>query len=481
MTYLFLDPAADAARRDVFRLARSMGMGVTLIAPRPPADPTGVDRLIEADPTSPAAVLAATALVPGVEGVVNCSESCLRTQAALVERYGVPGIGPAAAAVCRDKQLMARRFEEHGVPIARRRIVTEASQLGEAVRAVGAPGVLKPATGVASLFTVRYDGEDELRRWFGEFAAAARDHGAAAIREMEGRWLVEEYLDGPAFSVESLTLGGETEHLAICRKGGMSRPFFRETGHVCPAPLREAQRRELLAVAGRAIAALGIADGVTHAELKLTSRGVRVLEVGARMGGGSIRQVVELATGVDLLAVTLELARGRRPQLAAAGGGEPGAPRPESEPDGAPPPAGRPEAGRAAASRSLFPERPCLVRDVERAAAALLDMPGVVTVNRWMRPGEVYRLPPDGYREVLGVVAAGDTPAEAIANAETAVARAGDLVELDFDAAAIAAADPADADPSDAASAGNRAAAREPAATAPQAAPRSGAAEEAAA
>jgi biotin carboxylase len=434
MTYLFLDPGADAARRDVYTLAQSMGMGVTLIAGRPPHDPTGVDQLIEANPTEPGAVLAATALTQNVEGVVNCSESCLRTQAALVERYGVPGIHPGTASVCRDKQLMARRFEEHGVPIARRRIVTKAADVEAAIRDVGCPGVLKPTTGVASLFTVRFDSEEELASRFEEFAAAAAHHPAAAIREMNGRWLVEEYLDGPAFSVESLTLAGETTHVAICQKGEMSRPFFLETGHVCPAPLSAERRDEMLDVAGRAVHALGITDGISHTELKLTSHGLRVLEVGARMGGGSIRQVVELATGVDLLAVTLELARGRKPEI-------------EPAPD------------RAAASRSWFPARPCLVGDVSRADE-LLDLPGIVAVNRWMRAGEVYRLPPDGYREVLGVVAVGDTPEQAIANAEAAIAAAerGEAVEVDYDEDAIRSAKPLAPDPSDAASAGNVAA-----------------------
>ncbi len=431
MTYLFLDPGADAARRDVYTLAQSMGMGVTLIAGRPPHDATGVDELIEVDPTDPGAVLAATALTQNVEGVVNCSESCLRTQAALVERYGVPGIHPETADVCRDKRLMARRFEQHGVPIARRAVVERKADLEAAVREVGCPGVLKPTTGVASLFTVRFDSAEELASRFEEFAAAAASHPAAAIREMNGRWLVEEYLDGPAFSVESLTLGGETTHIGICQKGEMSRPFFLETGHVCPAPLSAERRDEMLDVAGRAVHALGIADGISHTELKLTSRGLRVLEVGARMGGGSIRQVVELATGVDLLAVTLELARGRRPEIAAA-------------------------PGRAAASRSWFPTRPCVVRDVA-LADELLDLPGIVAVNRWMRAGEVYRLPPDGYREVLGVVAVGDTPQRAIANAEAAIAAAdrGEAVEVDYDEEAIRSARPPAPDPADAASAGN--------------------------
>jgi S-sulfo-L-cysteine synthase (3-phospho-L-serine-dependent) len=432
VTYLLLDPGADAARRDVYRLARSMGMGTTLVAPRMPDDAAGVDELIEVNPTEPGEVLAATALVKDVEGVVNCSESCLRTQAALVERFGVPGIHPETAAVCRDKQLMARRFEEHGVPIARRRIVTKAADIPEAVRDVGCPGVLKPTTGVASLFTVFFETEDELAGWFEEFHAAAADHGSTAIREMEGRWLVEEYLDGPAFSVESLTLGGETTHVAICQKGEMRRPFFVETGHVCPAPLGHELWREMEDVAARAIAALGVADGITHTELKLTSRGIRVLELGARMGGGSIRQVVRLATGVDLLEATLELARGRRPA------------------------APEPLHANAAASRSWYPDRPCLVRDMSRAED-LLDLPGIVAVNRWMRDGDVYRLPPDGYREVVGVVAVGETPQEAIANAEGAIATAerGDAIDVDFDEGAIEAAPPREADPSDAAAPGN--------------------------
>jgi biotin carboxylase len=428
VTFLFLDPGADAGRRDVYRLAQSLGMGVTLIAPRDPHDATGVDERIAANPTDPVEVLAATAHLTDIEGVVNCSESCLRTQAALVERHGVPGIDSETAAVCRDKQLMMRRFEQHGVPIGRRRVVSKLADIPEAVRDVGCPGVLKPSTGVASLFTVRFDSEDELDRWFAQFDAAASGHHSAAIREMDGRWLVEEYLDGPGFSVESLTLGGETTHVAVCKKGEMSQPFFLETGHTCPAPIAPDLREKMEDVAGLAIQALGITDGITHAEMKLTSRGIRVLEVGARMGGGSIRQVVKLATGVDLLELTLELARGRKPEIA-------------------------PLTDRGAASRSWFPDRPCVVRDLSRADE-LLDLPGIVAVNRWTQEGDVYRLPPDGYREILGVVATGDTPEQATERAEDAVAEAarGEIVELDYDADAIRNARPRDPDPADAAS-----------------------------
>ncbi len=258
---------------------------------------------------------------------------------------------------------------------------------------------------------------------------------------MDGRWLVEEYLDGPGFSVESLTRNGETTHVAVCKKGEMSQPFFLETGHTCPAPVAPDLREKMEDVAARAVAALGIRDGITHAEMKLTSRGIRVLEVGARMGGGSIRQVVKLATGVDLLELTLELARGRRPESLA--GGPVGARSVEA---GAAPFGG-------AASRSWFPDRPCVVTDIS-GADALLELPGIVAVNRWTQDGDVYRLPPDGYREVLGVVATGDSPEQATERAEAAVAEAarGEVVKVDYDEAAIASAVPRDPNPADAAS-----------------------------
>ena len=143
-------------------------------------------------------------------------------------------------------------------------VVSKVADIPEAVRDVGCPGVLKPSTGVASLFTVRFDSEDELDRWFAQFDAAASGHHSAAIREMDGRWLVEEYLDGPGFSVESLTLGGETTHVAVCRKGEMSQPFFLETGHTGPAPIAPDLREKMEDVAGLAIQALGITPTPTH-------------------------------------------------------------------------------------------------------------------------------------------------------------------------------------------------------------------------
>ena len=395
---LCLDPGADVTRRDVYSRMRERGVEVVLLnRVLRPWERGQVDRWIEGDPTDPAVALEAARRAAPLAGVLNCSESCLEAAAAVAEGLELPGPRPALARLCRDKLLMAERLPAAGVPQALRSVVTRAGELGAAAARVGFPCVLKPSTGVASIYTVRCETLGELERWFRRFSADVRAHAPAPLRRMEDRWIVEEYLDGPAFSVESLVVDGRVSHLATCRKGSVAPPFFREVGHSSPAGIDRQAERELHDLTDRTVAALEIDHCVTHAEFKVTRDGPRLLEIGARMGGGSIRQVVRLATGIDLLELTLDLALGRTPE-----------PRPRHR--------------GAAASRSLFPARAGRVAGLD--PAALLALPGIVAVNAWMRPGDVYHLPPRGLREVLGVVACGRDPEQAIRRAESAIVNA---------------------------------------------------------
>jgi carnosine synthase len=66
-------------------------------------------------------------------------------------------------------------------------------------------------------------------------------------------------------------------------------PYFNETGSNCPSILPRSQQKELIGLAVASVQALGLSLGVFHVELKYTSRGARLIEVNARMGGGPVR------------------------------------------------------------------------------------------------------------------------------------------------------------------------------------------------
>lgn len=51
--------------------------------------------------------------------------------------------------------------------------------------------------------------------------------------------------------------------------------------------------------------ACGFTQGVFHVELKYTSRGPRLIEINARMGGGQVRETHRRVFGVDLVEETL--------------------------------------------------------------------------------------------------------------------------------------------------------------------------------
>lgn len=122
-------------------------------------------------------------------------------------------------------------------------------------------------------------------------------------------------MPGPEFSVESVTYGGVTTIVTITKKRSSSGGYFVELGHTVPAMLQPEDLQAMCATVRDAIAALGITHSVTHTEVKLTPDGPKIVEIGARLAGGRIPELVELALGVDLWDATLSLALGEVPDL----------------------------------------------------------------------------------------------------------------------------------------------------------------------
>ena len=68
----------------------------------------------------------------------------------------------------------------------------------------------------------------------------------------------------------------------------------------------------IYAITERALNALGITNGASHSEYKITDDGrIYVMEIGARMGGDFIgSDLVQLSTGYDFLGGSIEVALG---------------------------------------------------------------------------------------------------------------------------------------------------------------------------
>ncbi|MGW2326253.1 ATP-grasp domain-containing protein [Streptomyces sp. NPDC001700] len=220
---------------------------------------------------------------------------------------GLPGIGRDAALGAQDKRVMRERLAAAGLNAPRFVALKDASAWEDAAH-LDFPVVVKPAHGFSSLGVTKAERPDELR--------AVVDEVWQICQHTLGEGLiVEEYLDGPEFAVESLAHHGEVTVCAIGYKGEPEGPYFEESVYRAPAVLPEAVRDAIRREVTAAHTALGITDGPTHTELRLRGGRPYLLELGARIGGSGVSgYIVRNVTGLDFAADALRIATGQPPR-----------------------------------------------------------------------------------------------------------------------------------------------------------------------
>jgi biotin carboxylase len=175
------------------------------------------------------------------------------------------------------------------------------------------PCVIKPTEGAGSA------GVTVARTAYGAVAAvrAAREQRGMYEMALDSRVLVQEYVAGTEYSVESITRNGTSTHLCLTRKTVTSGAHRVELGHGLPEDLPPNIERAVYAEVDKAIAAVGIRNGASHTEVMLTPEGrCTVIEIGARIAAGQIGFLIHHALGIDPWAACLDTALGQPAQLA---------------------------------------------------------------------------------------------------------------------------------------------------------------------
>ncbi|MFC8454636.1 ATP-grasp domain-containing protein [Kitasatospora sp. NPDC057223] len=249
----------------------------------------------------------------GFDGVLSSCDYYLPAVAAVAEHLGLPGPRPAAVRAACRKDLTRRELAAAGVPGPRHALCRDWAATAAAARDLGYPLVLKPVDLCAGMYVTLIEDEDELadaHRVLTGLPVNARGQ----LREPAV--LLEELLTGPEVSVETVSSAGEVHVVGVTGKTVGGAPAFIETGHLFPADLAPALAAAAAGTAVAAVRALGLDQVVAHTEIKLTPQGPRVVEVNPRPAGNRITELVRRVTGTDLAAAAVDLALGRRPDLA---------------------------------------------------------------------------------------------------------------------------------------------------------------------
>ena len=298
-----------------------------------------------------------------VVGVITYDEALVIAAAHVAEHLGVPGLTAVGAVRCRDKHLTRIALTEAGLLQPRFTLVSTAEEAAAAAERIGFPVVVKPRGMGASAGVVLVGEQAELTAAF--TIASRASH--AGPPDFEQGVLVEELMKGPEISVDGAVTAGQYQPFCLARKMLGPPPYFEEVGHVVDAADPLTADAGLQAMLAQAHRVLGLADGITHTEIRLTARGPVIIEVNGRLGGDLIPYLGQLATGVDPGQVAADVARGVRPSLTAS-------------------------RRQVAGVRFLYPPEDCRIAGIWLPEPG--TVPGLVSAEPMAAVGEPVYLPP---------------------------------------------------------------------------------------
>lgn len=234
------------------------------------------------------------------------SDMPMRTVAAIAAELDIVGISEETAINATNKARMRQRLFEYGVPTPEFYIVNSYEEYLLAIKNFTNKFIVKPASNSGSRGVILVTNRNEVQHAYEYSKNYSRN----------GEIVVEEYMEGPEVSVETLTIDGVTHVIAITDKLTTGSPNFVEMGHSQPSMLSEEVKDKIAEVAISAIKAIGIENGPSHTEVMVTKDGPKIVELGARLGGDNITtHLVPLSTGVDMVECCIKIALGDEPEI----------------------------------------------------------------------------------------------------------------------------------------------------------------------
>lgn len=250
------------------------------------------------------ALVAATARLRGVRAVLHLgSEPTMVPVAAEAERLGLAPNPADAVRLLNDKSALRTLLNDAPETAVAAVAAGTVAEVRHVVAGRALPAVVKPSASAGSRGVALLRTPADLDRW----EEAVREQGTA------GPFLVEDYLTGPEFSVETLSFAGEHRVVGITAKRTTGPPGFVETGHVFPAPLPEAAAAAVRRAAVGLLDRAGYRFGPAHTEVILTPGGPRIVESQARLGGDRIPLLIATASGFDVERAVFDTLAEERP------------------------------------------------------------------------------------------------------------------------------------------------------------------------
>lgn len=244
-------------------------------------------------------------------GVVSiCSELAMHPMNFLLRKMGIPCNSLETETLTTNKYLMRKAMKEGGIDSPNFMLVTKdmtLDEVEESVKDFNLPLIIKPCDLSSSRGVFKIENLETLQEGM-DYALGWSKTGEA---------ILEEFIEGPEYSGESIAYNGRYKLLAITEKHTTGAPHYVETGHRQPAPLDEGTYKKIEQTLYKAFTSLSISYCAIHPEFRITPEGkILFMEIATRMGGDCIgTDLVPLSTGYDFMGMVIRICCGKEPDF----------------------------------------------------------------------------------------------------------------------------------------------------------------------
>lgn len=246
-----------------------------------------------------------------IDGVIHpCSEVSMNVMGRINDELGLAGITKEQAIRATNKHLMRNAFEKGNAP-SPMSILTKSAEDAwiHLQNDLSTNGILKPSRNSGSRGIAKVSRNMDKEDFVKAYNIAFNESRDKSV-------LIEQFIDGPEFSIEIIVWNSEVNVLTVTDKKTTGAPHFVELGHNQPSCFSKEDVETLKTAAVAGVKALGVNNCACHAEAKLMDGKAYLMEIGARLGGDFIStELTHLSTGIDMVAAAIDVALGMEPDL----------------------------------------------------------------------------------------------------------------------------------------------------------------------
>lgn len=236
----------------------------------------------------------------GIDGVITvATDYGVLTASYISKELNIPGLDYESAQVVKNKYLTRKILNANNVDdIKQFYVISNKKELNRIASKIQFPVIVKPVDGSGSKGIQRVDNIENLQEATKKALSSSLSH----------KVLIEDFIVGDEYGVESIVINGKVYILGILEKIMTQPPYYAELGHSISEKL--IFEKKLKKIVEDSIKLLNINIGAVNMDILVTDTGeVSIIDVGARMGGNLIgSHIIPSSIGYDYLGNLIKLA-----------------------------------------------------------------------------------------------------------------------------------------------------------------------------